>query len=138
MARHGPATKRALCWWVIASLGILAAGRTPPALGQETSSRPADEPQANWTADQWKAWLAPPPQGDPQPKIVCEQTVADAGDTWHGRPGTARWKITNGGSAPLHIELRETCAATLVAPRWRVLEPGAGTTIEARIVLTIS
>ena len=56
--------------------------------------------------DALKAWLAPPPSDQPQPKLVCHRPEYDAEPVWCGQPVTFAWEIVNAGAAPLRIHLK--------------------------------
>ncbi len=104
---------------------------------QPAQAPPADETRPDgtvgkpWPSERLDEWLTPPPEGQPQPKLVYDTLEADAGDVWMGSDGAVRWNISNVGDAPLHLDVGLTCCTALRSgPRRRTVAPGATTTYD--------
>jgi hypothetical protein len=72
----------------------------------EPTSRPALEasPQRK-TKDPGNPHLTPPPEGSPQPELVCHQPELELGDVWQARKQRVAWEVANAGQAPLNIKI---------------------------------
>ncbi len=87
-------------------LAALCAGCRQPSVGAERSSARAARDESNGPADgDWKRWLTPPPEDQPQPRFVCERPIHQTGPVWVGATTEFSWEVTNAGAAPLRLEL---------------------------------
>jgi hypothetical protein len=132
--------------WLALVVGGLVVPCCPSAHGQATpdsggtpttapTTQAAGTPDWTWTRDQWDAWLTPAPADQPQPKFVCEQTTVDAGNAWIGwigSPHPVRWRVSNGGAAPLRIRVWIGCRAMAKCPAY-VVTAGESIEVEATI-----
>ena len=77
--------------------GSQPAPNTQPAAGKGGSCGDAGQAEI--------AKLAPPPEDQPQPKLLVENPRIDL-DVWRGEPAVFRFKLKNDGQAPLNILLK--------------------------------
>lgn len=89
------------------SLGLLLAsacvGPNP-----RDSAAALDESQLelNGPADgDWRRWVEPTAEDQPQPKLVCEEPILRVGPVWEGSKQVFRWEVGNAGAAPLRLWL---------------------------------
>lgn len=85
----------------------LASQPVPP--GAAAIQPPATQPttQAAGCGAIGEERLQPPPEGQPQPKYVCEQPRITREDVWKGEQAKFTFDIVNRGDAPLQIRLKK-------------------------------
>jgi hypothetical protein len=75
-------------------------------------------------------WFAPPPAGQPQPKLVCDEPNAPVQTIWKGQDLTSAWEIRNEGGGPLRVSFLPTCKGCVRGPAVREIAPGGRSIVQ--------